>query len=114
MRRTSKAAFRSEPFEHRHRPRQHRRHVDRQRLPGHRLLLTHLELAAPLEYLAEVQPDEGMRIVHQLDLPWLRSSDRDAELFVQLAAQRLLDRFTGFELAARKFPVAGVDLAFGA
>ena len=55
-----------------------------------------------------------MRIVHKLDLPWLRSSDRDAELFVQLAAQCLLDRFTGFELAAGKFPVAGVDLAFGA
>ena len=30
---------------------------------------------------------------------------------VQLAAQSLFNRFAGFELAAREFPVIGVDLA---
>jgi hypothetical protein len=39
------AALLGEPFQHRQRARQHRRHRDRQLLPGHALLLAHLELA---------------------------------------------------------------------
>jgi len=33
--------------------------------------------------------------------------ERDAQLFLKLAAQRLFERFTGAHLAARKFPFQG-------
>ena len=39
---------------------------DRQALPRHLLALAHLELAAPLEDLAEVQPHPRVRVVHHL------------------------------------------------
>ena len=52
-----------------------------------------------------------MGIVHTLDFPGERLVDRDADLLLQLAAQRLLDGLTRFNLAARKLPVAGIGLA---
>jgi hypothetical protein len=38
-------------------------------------------------------------------------TDADAEFLVQFAPQRFFDRLPGFQLAARKLPIALVDLA---
>src|SRR6185369_6309899 len=63
------------------------------------------------EDLAEIQPDQRMRIVDPLDAPGMDSADGQADFLVQLAPQRLLHAFAGFDLAARKLPVALVNLA---
>ena len=55
-----------------------------------------------------------MRVIDHLCFPDLRRADRDAQLFMQLPAQGLLDRLTRFEFATRKFPIACVDLALRA
>ena len=52
-----------------------------------------------------------MRIVHQFHLPKMGGVYEDADFFVQLAAQGLLHRLAGFELAAGKLPIAVVHLA---
>ena len=80
-------------------------------LPGHRLALAHLELTLPVEDLAEVQAHAGMLVVDQFDLPRLGRADADAQFLVQFALQGLLDTFARLQLAARKLPIAGVDLA---
>ena len=49
--------------------------------------VAHLEIALPVEYLAEVQAHEGVRVVHHLDLPRLRVADRDAQFLVELSAE---------------------------
>ena len=41
--------------------------------------------------LAEIQPHQGVRVVDQLDLPGMDGADGDADLFLQLAPQGLLD-----------------------
>ena len=78
MRRPRMPALGGEPAQHRHRARQHRRHLHRQRLPGHLLALAHLELAAPRVHLQEVQPHQRVRVVDDLHLPGHARADRDA------------------------------------
>ena len=46
--------------------------------------------------------------------PRIRSSHVDAELFVKLALESVQRGFAGFDLAARKFPVACIRLALRA
>ena len=52
-----------------------------------------------------------MRVVDQLDAPGMHSAYGDADLFLQLAAQRGFNALTTFELAPWEFPIAFVDLA---
>src|SRR5438105_1715636 len=79
VRRPSETALGGEPLQHRHGAGQHRPHRDRQRLPGHRLLLAHLERTLPLVDLAEVQPHQRVRVVRRLDLPRVGVADGDAQ-----------------------------------
>src|SRR5205807_1496400 len=90
----------------------HRRDAWRlERLPGDRLVLKRMRLAAPGEHAEEIQPDVAVRIDVIAREPGIAALDVDAELFVQLARERMLGWLAGFDLAAREFPVAGVDLA---
>jgi hypothetical protein len=66
----------------------------------------HVQLAGPLVDLAEVQAHQRVRVVDALDLPGMDRADGDADLLLQLAAQRLLDASRRLDLAAGKFPVA--------
>ena len=45
--------------------------------------------------------------------PGITPSDIDAELLVKLARERRVNSLARLDLASRKFPVAGVDLARG-
>jgi hypothetical protein len=55
-----------------------------------------------------------MRIVVLGGLPDLHRADGDAQLLMELAPQRLLDRFARLDLAAGELPVARIGLALGA
>ena len=68
-------------------------------------------LAGPREHAEEVELDVRVRIDEMLDHPRRGAQDGKAELLDQLARERGGRRFAGLELAARKFPVAGVGLA---
>ena len=59
-----------------------------------------------------MQTHQGMRIVHDLLFPWVNCANRDANFLLQLAPQRGLQRFATLDLAARKLPIARIDLAF--
>ena len=52
-----------------------------------------------------------MGVVHLLDPPDPGLSDGDADFLLQLTPQGLLHSFAFLQLAARKLPVAGIDLA---
>ena len=53
----------------------------------------------------------GVRIDELAAQPRPGAFDADAEFFLQFAHQRLLDGFSGFDLAAGEFPVTGINLA---
>src|SRR5512133_3011276 len=50
-----------EPAQHRQRAGQHRPHLERQALPRELLALVHMQLAGPIEDLAEIQPHQRVR-----------------------------------------------------
>ena len=63
------------------------------------------------EHAKEMELDMRVRVDEFLGDPGRGTRHRDAELLAQFACERIRRRFTGFELAARKFPVTGVMLA---
>ena len=98
--------------EHRCVRRQHRRDARRlERLPGDRLVFARMRLARPFQDPEKVEPHMTMGINVFAGDPWIDRAHIDAELLVQLPRERALGRLAGFDLAAREFPVAGVDLA---
>ncbi|OIQ67489.1 hypothetical protein GALL_509330 [mine drainage metagenome] len=60
-----------------------------------------------------MQTHQSMGVVNQGFPPADDGASTDTQLFMQFALQRLLHRFTGFELSTGKLPVAGIDLARG-
>ena len=56
-----------------------------------------------------------MRVIDGFGFPILNilrlSPDGDPQLFVQFAAQRIMNRLTGFHLATGELPIPGVGLA---
>jgi hypothetical protein len=70
-----------------------------------------MRLAAPLMHPKKVEANGAVGIRENPREPRIRRPDVDAELFVQLAGERGCRRLARLDLAAGKFPVAGVDLA---
>ena len=58
-----------------------------------------------------MQPDGGVRVIVFALEPGIGGADLDTEFFVQLAPERRERRLARLDLAARKLPVARVDLA---
>ena len=50
----------------------------------------------PVKDFAKIQPYQGVRIVHQFSAPSMHGTDRDADLFFELAPQSLLDALALF------------------
>jgi hypothetical protein len=91
---------------------QERRHgVVSRGLPLEGLAVVARELAVPREDAKEVKLDVRVRIHELLHEPRARALDVDAEFLAQLAVEGMARGFAGLELAAGKFPVAGVRLA---
>ena len=55
-----------------------------------------------------------VRIAESLHEPRRGAAHGDAQLFGELAIERFARRFAGLELAAGKFPVAGIGFSGGA
>lgn len=72
-----------------------------------------VQLAVPCRYTKEMQPHRRMWIGINARHPRISRGDRDAQLFAQLAHQRVMRRLAGFDLAAGKFPIARPDFAGG-
>ena len=51
-----------------------------------------------------------MRIVNEFNTPSVHCTNVDTDFFLQFAAQGCFNRLTSFEFAARKLPVALIDL----
>jgi hypothetical protein len=83
-------------------------------LPGERSMHMVAQFAAPRGDAEEMQPHMGVLIDVLTHEPGRRRQHLDFELLVQLAHQRLARRLAGFDLAAGKFPVAGVEGGGGA
>ena len=62
---------------------------------------------------AKVKSNESVGVVHQLYFPWHCQPYRDPDFFKQLAPQGLFDAFADLQFAARKLPVAFIDLPLG-
>src|ERR1700674_2439919 len=89
--------------------RQERRDLERpRRLPGECLPIAASRLSAPAEDAKKIELYVRMRIAIALHQPRHGTRDADPQLFVELAYQRIVGRFAGFEFPARKLPVAGV------
>jgi hypothetical protein len=92
--------------------RQHRRHIQLAGgLPVQLLAFLRLRLALPGADPIKAQPHMGVWVDKLLHQPGRGGGDGDGQLFLQLAHQRGIRRFTGLDLAAGEFPIAGVHLA---
>ena len=80
------------------------------RLPGKVLSFAWMRFARPFEYAEEIQPHGRMRIGEYAGDPAAGTHHTYAQFFGEFASQRGFERFAGFHLAARKFPIAGVYL----
>jgi len=85
--------------------------MDRQLLPRKILAFFHLQFPRPLVHLAEMQFNQGVRVVDALGFPRLRTRNGDAQFLLQFAGQGLRHGFTRFDFAARKFPMACISFA---
>ena len=84
------------------------------RLPDECLPVVADGLAGPVEHAKEMEQDMRVRIAESLHEPRRGASHREAQLFGKFAIERCAWRFAGLELAAGKFPVAGIGFAGGA
>src|SRR5437899_1290259 len=92
--------------------RQQRRDIERAwLLPRKGLSVMTERFADPAKHAEEVELDVRMRVDEFLRDPRRRVRDRDAELLLQLACERMSRGFAGLELAAGEFPIAGIGLA---
>ena len=82
-------------------------------LPGELLILPAVQLAGPSGHAPETQTHPCVLVVVVARKPGITPSDIDAELLVKLARERRVNSLARLDLASRKFPVAGVDLARG-
>ena len=78
-----------------------------------RLILTPVRLAVPFGDDDEVQLHMRMRIDVLDGAPRCAVANGDAELFDQLALQRLEMGFPDFDFATGEFPITGHGFAFG-
>ena len=81
-------------------------------LPAECLSFAALRSAMPLPADEEMQSDMGMRIDVFNTAPWGGRQNGNAQFFHEFTSERVFDGFTGFDLAAREFPVTGIGFAF--
>jgi len=73
-----------------------------------------MQLATPFRHTKEIQPHRRMGIGEHARDPRVCGLDRNAQFLMQLAAQRMIRRLAGLDLAAGEFPIACPDFAGGA
>src|SRR5687767_10100395 len=107
-------AWQGKRSEHRSIGGQHRRgHGGARDLPRDRLVFARMRLAAPRMHPKKAEANGAVGISENPREPRISRPDVDAELLVELSRERGGRRLAPLELAAGKFPVAGVDLARG-
>ena len=82
-------------------------------LPCQGLTLMRMRYPAPIHHPMEMQPDGAVRILVSPGDPWIGRPNLDAQFLAEFAFQRVSNGFPRFDLAAGKFPITRVHLAFG-